>query len=312
LWQRSAFYDMAKIDMNAWRLRWVTFAHDGISSVADSLNSTAGDSGVSHFPHYNSFEVDEARLLINVKTQRRDYMLLAPSEEIFLAAVARFEEGFDIPKNLNAEEGDVAKEAHSSLIDLPSESSFSQTFIHIISIPTKIFVHLTIPDVRNGSSISLTAKAFAAASTSILSLIAGSFLMVATLERLAEIFDIPESVVGATVSAAGSSLPPYVSSSIAASMGLGNMAISNVFGSNTFNVLIGLGVPWALYTIIYGEDYSDLSVEGVDESLTWMVGSLILYIGIVLCSRFRLRLWHAILFDALYVGYVMHIVAACF
>ena len=159
-------------------------------------------------------------------------MLLAPSEEIFLAAVARFEEGFDIPKNVNAEEGDVAKEAHSSLIDLPSEASFSQTFIHIISIPTKLFVHLTIPDVRNGSSISLTAKAFAAASASILSLIAGSFLMVATLERLAKIFDIPESVVGATVSAAGSSLPPYVSSSIAASLGLGNMAISNVFGSN--------------------------------------------------------------------------------
>ena len=77
-------------------------------------------------------------------------------------------------------------------------------------------------------------------------------------------------------------------------------------------MLIGLGVPWALYTIIYGEDYSDLSVEGVDESLTWMVGSLILYIGIVLCSRFRLRLWHAILFDALYVGYVVHIVAVCF
>lgn len=72
LWQRSAFYDMAKIDMNAWRLRWVTFAHDGISSVADSLNSTASESGVSHFPHYNSFEVDEARLLINVKTQNRD------------------------------------------------------------------------------------------------------------------------------------------------------------------------------------------------------------------------------------------------
>lgn len=40
--------------------------------------------------------------------------------------------------------------------------------------------------------------------------------------------------------------------------GLGDMAVSNTIGSNVFDILVGLGVPWAIQTICvsYGSEVS--------------------------------------------------------
>lgn len=46
--------------------------------------------------------------------------------------------------------------------------------------------------------------------------------------------------------------------------GLGDMAVSNTIGSNVFDILVGLGLPWALQTICisYGSEVTDsLPVE---------------------------------------------------
>lgn len=43
--------------------------------------------------------------------------------------------------------------------------------------------------------------------------------------------------------------------------GMGDMAVSNSIGSNVFDILIGLGLPWALQTLAvdYGSYVSGLS-----------------------------------------------------
>lgn len=52
--------------------------------------------------------------------------------------------------------------------------------------------------------------------------------------------------MGLTFIAAGTSVPEVVSSLIVARQGLGTMAVSNSIGSNTFDVLMCLGLPWLI------------------------------------------------------------------
>lgn len=56
--------------------------------------------------------------------------------------------------------------------------------------------------------------------------------------------DIPDSVMGLTFLAAGTSVPEAVSSVIVTNQGHGGMGISNSIGSNTFDILLCLGFPW--------------------------------------------------------------------
>ena len=55
-------------------------------------------------------------------------------------------------------------------------------------------------------------------------------------------FKVPEFVVGLTIVAIGTSMPELTVSFMSAMAGKGDMAIGNVVGSNTFNILLILGV----------------------------------------------------------------------
>ena len=61
---------------------------------------------------------------------------------------------------------------------------------------------------------------------------------------------IPDTVAGLTLLAAGTSLPEVVSSIIITRNGKGGMAISNSIGSNVFDILMCLGLPWFIENVI--------------------------------------------------------------
>lgn len=90
-----------------------------------------------------------------------------------------------------------------------------------------------------------------------------------------------------------------------------NMAVSNAFGSNTFNIMIGLGLPWLLYTS-FGtnfEPYHGLRDEGITESVLILGSVLMVFIVAVLQSGFVLYRWHGVVFIVLYVTYIAYEVA---
>ena len=130
--------------------------------------------------------------------------------------------------------------------------------------------------------------------------------MVASLESLAKLMNVPNAVVGVTVSAAGTSLPNYIASKIAAEKGLGNQAVSNAFGSNTFNILVGLGLPWTLYTsFVTGfEPYSDLRNDDIIESIVILAIILLVFVVLMIMSDYVLYRWHGHLFAVMYAGYL--------
>lgn len=69
---------------------------------------------------------------------------------------------------------------------------------------------------------------------------------------LSEALKIPSIVIAFTVTAAATSLPDTIISAVNARKGNLNDAISNVFGSNIFDIFVGLGLPLLIYSIIKG------------------------------------------------------------
>ena len=67
------------------------------------------------------------------------------------------------------------------------------------------------------------------------------------------VFGIPGQVMGLTFLAAGTSVPDLLTSVIVARQGHGDMAVSSSIGSNIFDVLVGLPIPWLTYTLVYSK-----------------------------------------------------------
>ena len=84
--------------------------------------------------------------------------------------------------------------------------------------------------------------------------------MVWAVEIIGATFGIPSIVMGLTFVAAGTSVPDLLSSVIVARRGQGDMAISSSIGSNIFDILVGLPLPWLIYTL-WPNDYNHIEVS---------------------------------------------------
>ena len=80
-------------------------------------------------------------------------------------------------------------------------------------------------------------------------LIIGCRLLVYSGVELARIAGIPEMIMGLFTLAIGTSIPELVVTLSSAMKGLHDLSIGTILGSNTFNILIGIGVP-ALFIAI--------------------------------------------------------------
>mmetsp|Transcript_20311 Transcript_20311/g.29742 ORF Transcript_20311/g.29742 Transcript_20311/m.29742 type:complete len:88 (-) Transcript_20311:574-837(-) len=71
--------------------------------------------------------------------------------------------------------------------------------------------------------------------------------MVDWAEIIGNTLGIPPFIMGLTFLAAGTSVPDLLSSVIVARRGEGDMAVSSSIGSNIFDILVGLPVPWIIF-----------------------------------------------------------------
>jgi K+-dependent Na+/Ca+ exchanger-like protein len=118
-----------------------------------------------------------------------------------------------------------------------------------VATPLTFFMELTIPDCSEEESKS---KYFVTFIMSILWIGALSYYMVEWAAKLGCLLNIPPAVMGCTLLAAGTSVPDAIGSLLVAKAGKGDMAVSNAIGSNVFDILLGLGIPWLLNDVIFG------------------------------------------------------------
>uniref|UniRef100_A0A8C1K1N0 Solute carrier family 24 member 4b n=1 Tax=Cyprinus carpio TaxID=7962 RepID=A0A8C1K1N0_CYPCA len=107
-----------------------------------------------------------------------------------------------------------------------------------------------------------------------------SYFMVWMVTIIGYTLGIPDVIMGITFLAAGTSVPDCIASLIVARQGLGDMAVSNTIGSNVFDILVGLGVPWALQTmaVSYGSVVM-INSRGLVYSVVLLLGSVALTVS---------------------------------
>ncbi|XP_036591461.1 sodium/potassium/calcium exchanger 4 [Trichosurus vulpecula] len=116
-----------------------------------------------------------------------------------------------------------------------------------------------------------------------------SYLMVWLVTIIGYTLGIPDVIMGITFLAAGTSVPDCMASLIVARQGLGDMAVSNTIGSNVFDILVGLGIPWGLQTMVinYGSTVQ-INSKGLVYSVVLLLGSVALTVLGIHLNKWRL------------------------
>ncbi|XP_074648859.1 sodium/potassium/calcium exchanger 4-like [Tubulanus polymorphus] len=129
---------------------------------------------------------------------------------------------------------------------LPSlDSGVFSVLTWAVSYPIRIVLYFTTPDCRKQSWEKWFIGTFI---MSIVWIATFSYVMVWMVTLIGFTLGIPDSIMGITFLAAGTSIPDAMASVIVARQGLGDMAVSNTIGSNVFDILIGLAFPWFIKT----------------------------------------------------------------
>ncbi|XP_016396898.1 sodium/potassium/calcium exchanger 4-like isoform X2 [Sinocyclocheilus rhinocerous] len=116
-----------------------------------------------------------------------------------------------------------------------------------------------------------------------------SYIMVWMVTIVGYTLGIPDVIMGITFLAAGTSVPDCIASLIVARQGLGDMAVSNTIGSNVFDILVGLGVPWGIQTMAvnYGSVIK-INSRGLIYSVVLLLGSVALTVLGIHVNKWRL------------------------
>ncbi|XP_006271140.2 sodium/potassium/calcium exchanger 4 [Alligator mississippiensis] len=116
-----------------------------------------------------------------------------------------------------------------------------------------------------------------------------SYFMVWMVTVIGYTLGIPDVIMGITFLAAGTSVPDCMASLIVARQGLGDMAVSNTIGSNVFDILVGLGVPWGLQTMVvdYGSSVR-INSKGLVYSVVLLLGSVALTVAGIHINQWKL------------------------
>lgn len=142
---------------------------------------------------------------------------------------------------------------------------------------------------------------------SILVISISTYLMVDATIRIGCTMTIPPFLMGTVFLAAGTSVPDALGSIKVAKEGQGDMAIANALGSNIFDVMLCLGVPWTIKAGIMGKE---VSFPGAQEEFrrygVFLVLALALFVSSLVISRWRLNKYVGAFLLVVYVVYVVY------
>ena len=137
-----------------------------------------------------------------------------------------------------------------------------------------------------------------------IAVIAGlSWVLVESAVGISHILGIPEVIIALTVLAAGTSVPDMISSMIVAKQGRGGMAISNAIGSNIFDILFGLGVPW-IVMLYFSKSAITVSTENLFSSVILLFATVLVIFFLLLVRKWKIGRRAGYFLIGLYIAYL--------
>ena len=135
----------------------------------------------------------------------------------------------------------------------------------------------------------------------LLGLVFGGKWIVDGAIKIAEGFNVSQSLIGLTVVAIGTSLPELATSAVAAYKKQSDIAIGNVVGSNIFNIFWILGFSSVINPLPFSKD-------SVIDIIMTIVASLILFLIMFIGKKHTVERWQGVIMILMYVGYVAYLI----
>jgi K+-dependent Na+/Ca+ exchanger-like protein len=207
---------------------------------------------------------------------------LVPITHVDAASPAGEESADLLPAGARAE-GSHGEREHDELA-WPKDGSGADKLRFCIKAPILAVFRYTIPNCKEEKWKNYYWWTFA---TAIVWIGILAYYMVEWAQHCSCIMKVPAIIIGLTVLAAGTSLPDTLSSVVVARKGLGDMAVANAIGSNVFNVLFGLGMPWTVFIIFSAGKPIQIDTSGLLENAFTMLA-----VGMFYMTTFTLRGFH--------------------
>lgn len=119
------------------------------------------------------------------------------------------------------------------------------------------------------------------------------------------IFEFSSVVMGMLVLAIGTSVPDAMGSIIVARQGEADMAIANAIGSNIFDVLLGLGLPWFFRNLFYPGKVT-IQNDNLIRPLMILLGTVVLFVVILRSNKWIMTRKMGMSLLILYIAYVVY------
>jgi cation:H+ antiporter len=120
--------------------------------------------------------------------------------------------------------------------------------------------------------------------------------------KIAEFFNVSQSLIGLTVVAIGTSLPELATSAVAAYKKQADIAIGNVVGSNIFNIFWILGFSSIIRPLPF-------NTNSATDILMTLFASLLLFAIMFIGKKHTLERWQGAIMILTYIGYIAFLVS---
>lgn len=181
-------------------------------------------------------------------------------------------------------------------------TGFFSVLLWVTFLPISVLFFISIPNCRKNRWKNWYFVTFV---ISVIWIAGLSYLLVWMVEIIGYTLGIPDVIMGLTFLAAGSSVPDGISSLLVARQGEADMAVSNTVGSNIFDILLCLGVPWLIKTtaVKLNSTVNVLSGSIIYTSAS-LFGTVVVTVLLFSVNRWRLNKLLGVIFLVLYLAFI--------